>query len=235
MNLPKRYYGTAFGEDHIARLREILGLASLDQALYVAAMIHGMLYWCSKDYNARKSFPDIAQLKRRLERISVQAANLSRGLEDLSFSHQLMRKQGLYLQANDDGVVDVGSIIDHEKSRMEEMLSNLRLLSESAHLFASNDTHLRAVSSLPPASDAGRSPQAIWLWPLLFEIWEHSGRHVAKTAGGPFHRFVSFIHEVAGFPEPSASTLKDAILAWEKDGKPMKFTDGPPWRSDDED
>lgn len=54
-------------------------------------------------------------------------------------------------------------------------------------------------------------PQTERLWPTLVEIWRTLRREPAASEGGPFLRFIQFVHRLGGLSEPHQGTLRSAL------------------------
>jgi hypothetical protein len=98
---------------------------------------------------------------------------------------------------------------------------------------ATDDDFFRAARWLlpgVPTDDDGAVVASRELWPLLFELWERTVKRPAATQNGPTHRFITFVHRVVGLPDPSASTIRDAIKEWRNGNRWSMSAGPPPWR-----
>jgi hypothetical protein len=228
--LPKKYFGTPFNRAQIVQMQEMLGLERKEYAVQVAVNIGVNLELCSQIYEARRRISDVKAAKRQLGRIAVMAGDLARLLEDEPFAEDLIRRPGSFLERRGpDGVIDMPALRAEDQKKVADLIVGLRTISDMAEHYVSDDTAFRGVQWLPPLRDAGKRPEVFWLWPRLFEIWELAGRQVAGTKDGPLHRFVSFVHHVCELPSVSASTLRDSVAEWKRDGSRAKIAEGPPW------
>jgi hypothetical protein len=236
---PKRYFGTPFTRADIAKLQSMLGLAKPD-AIYVASMIFGMLVHCEMENDARRRTPDVRIAKRRMEGIRNAAAQLARMLPEEPVAEDLVRVPGTMTDRpellTEEGVICMGKMHELDQRKLADFISTARTIRDSADEYLKTDFEFRELHRLPPAWGAGKSAVVLWLWPHLFEIWRWSGKRLAKTPDGPLHRFVSFVHTTCGLSGVSPSTLRDAVVAFERERKAEgEECRPPPWRISDED
>jgi hypothetical protein len=233
--LPKRYFWTPFNRAQILELQQHLNLKTKADAVDAALWIRFTIENCRRDAESRHRVSDTKTAKRRLDRIATQAANLSRLLAEEPIAEHLVRPPGSFLNRSVDGVVDMPALREADQQKLHDLVATLRVISAQAGHLACDDLSFRSAHQLPPIWGTGKTPIVLWLWPQLFAIWEGSGRRVAKTAEGPLHKFVKFVHDVCGLASVSPSTLKDAVADWKQDRRPARPAWEPPSRIDGED
>lgn len=236
--MAERVQGVSFSETQLDRLRELLALRDRDEAFYVSAMIEGRMDWCRREAAARERTPHIEDAKRRLDHLANCAARLVRLLEEEPEADRLVHIPGSMLDADalraEDGAIDVPGILEARAARLASFIETARIIRNVAEGEIKDDRNHRSGLGLSPKRYAGKAPHAWFLWPELFAIWQAAGFRVAKTAHGPLHRFVLFVHEVYGLSPVPATTVRDAVAAWLQDGSRTYYADGPPWRADPE-
>ena len=236
---PKRYFGTPFTRADIAKLELMLGLAKPD-AVQVALMISGMLVMCEIENDARRRTPEVRIAKRRMEGIRNAAAQLARMLPEEPVAEDLVRVPGTMTDRpellTEEGVICMGKLHKIDQRKLADFISTAQTIKDLADVYLKTDDEFRRLHHLPSACVAGKSAVVLYLWPRLFQIWRWSGKRLAKTPGGPLHRFVSSVHATCRLSSVSPSTLRDAIIAFERERKAegQEF-DPPPWRRGDED
>src|SRR5829696_7228194 len=90
----------------------------------------------------------------------------------------------------------MGKMNEIDQRKLADFISTARTIRDSADVYLKTDGGFRRLHHLPSACMAGKSAVVLWLWPRLFEIWRWSGKRLAKTPGGPLHRFVSSVHAI---------------------------------------
>ena len=217
----------------------MLGLAKAE-AVQVTLMISGMLVICENENDARRRTPEVRIAKRRMEGIRNAAAQLVRMLPEESAAEDLVRVPGTMTDRpellTEEGVLCMGKMHEIDQRKLADFISTARTIRDSADLYLKTDLAFRELHRLSSACTAGKSTVVLRLWPSLFQIWRWSGKRLAKTTGGPLHRFVSSIHAICGLSSVSPSTLRDAVVAFERETKAKGQEFGPPpWRRLDED
>ena len=216
----------------------MLGLEKKSYAADIAIRIQSWVWTCEEEEAARAVIPDIKVERKRLERIATTAAILARLLEDEPLAEELMREPGAMSDRQDameDGVLDMTKLHDIDQRKLMVFIQTAKQVRRNAEFALSDDRRLRLHLGLPKRENAGKSPITSRLWPNLFQTWTWAGKRVAKTNGGPLHRFVAFVHSVYDLGEVKASTLKDSIAEWQQDGWWQNMQPDPPWRDAEED
>lgn len=223
-----------FPNEKIASLVQILDLPP-DEGAAVAAWISGAMLANSKMEAARTRVNNVRAAKRKLNKISTDAARLAVALANEPLAVDLIANPPVDCVLDDAGVIDVWATMEGRRKFISGLVDVLTGVSLRAADLSEDDQRFRAKHFIPSPTDAGKTTPAIVLWPNLFQVWMWTGHKLAKTEGGPLHRFVSFVHEAFGLPAVPASTLKDAVLAWEQGGGLSEFGKDPPWRTFAED
>jgi hypothetical protein len=192
--------------EQLARLKEMLGLASLEEAGFVAAEVWGALVIHDMVAEARQRTEEFEQAHARLESIRSAAKRLSSLLAQEPIAGTLLSPRETF-----SGAIDMSEVLERREQQAASLQHQLAvLLLNAEELLQSRDQH-RAVRMLPTAANAELSSVSLTLWPILFRVWTRHRQKLGKTEDGPLHRFVIFIHEIAGLQEPRWGALRYAI------------------------
>lgn len=195
-----------FSAEQLAKLKEMLGLASLEEAGFVAAEICGSIVIHDMVAEARQRTEEFEQAHARLESIRSAAKRLSSLLAQEPLAGTLLSPRETL-----SGDIDMPEVLERREQQAASLQNQLAVLLLNAEEFLQSRDHHRVVRMLPTAADAELSSVSLTLWPILFRVWTRHRQKLGKTEDGPLHRFVTFIHEVAGLEEPRWGALRGSI------------------------
>lgn len=232
----ERYEGTPFTREQVDQLGILLGLPDHDLSLIAALHISGIISAFISIEQRRIAVKDVKSAKRRLDRIANLAGQLAQLLKAEPIADGLLPGAGDFesRRSQDDGIY-MSQLLQEDRDRFRAFVDTLQAIRSNANWTLRDDKRFRLAHMLPQADQAGQSPFARTLWPLLLDYWCHAGKRPALTVNGPLHRFIAIIHSAIEAPEPRGSTLKDAVLQWRQDDRRAWAATDPPWRPEDED
>jgi hypothetical protein len=204
-----------FTSEHIEKPQCILDLNSFEDAAATAALIVGAFRVCKQVERRQTEVAEFSNAKKRLNAIFAKAADLAQLLSEELAAETLIRDPSGFLnEADEYGLVDRAKWRKDTKRRLDELISDLKIISLNAGKHANDNQLFRRARRLPLKQlkeNTLNMLAAKMLWPILFEIWIEANHTVATTPNGPTHQFVKFVHSILGLEEPSASTMRDHI------------------------
>jgi hypothetical protein len=226
MKLEPRYRDLPFTRQQVDKVGDMLGLKDHEQSLKIANFITAALYECL--FANYLQVPNVRAATRRLSRIASLSRHLATLLEEEPAALDLMRP----LNQVDSDLNGLIARYEQETRRLQELVQTLARISHNATKIRPKNLTYRTMGKLLPLglkADTKKAPVVVSreLWPLLFEIWELSGRSITTDKDG-VREFVAFIHEVVGLKRPATTTFDEAITRWITENPKRRLQGFPP-------
>ena len=212
--------------DRWETLRALLDAPDLDSA-------HDFWFtFCRPDvataHNAavRKLVANAKKEKRKLRQVEASARKIINILETSFAASELLNcpQLGEWLRSCEEcrekrfSSILVASWLDDDEygklNYIPSIVHALRQVAKSAAYYEQNDAAFRRALRLPNPAQSTISPEALILWPRIFEYWESIGNKVAATPCGPLHRLLQYVHSELRLAEPTADALQGAVARY---------------------